>query len=219
MIKAIIFDLDGLLIDSEPFWQEAEKKVLNKLNLATNTYALQDIQGMRTSEIINDWYQICPWVGMTKLEVINALEQDVVHSIRERGQAMPGVYQTLEFFQQQAVPMAIASSSASCIINAAIRKLNIDHFFSAICSGEDEDFGKPHPSVYLTASKRLECRPSECLVFEDSINGLIAAKAARMKVVAIPSASNFNRQEFVIADLKLKSLSQFSKEYWLKIQS
>ena len=109
--------------------------------------------------------------------------------------------------------MALASSSPMQLIHAVVEKLNIVSQLSIIQSAENEALGKPHPSVFLSTAHALGVPPVNCLVFEDSVNGVIAALAARMKVVAIPDTEQSNDPRFVVAHLRLPSLEAFSKTH------
>ena len=108
--------------------------------------------------------------------------------------------------------MALASSSSMSLIEAVVDKLNIRMYFDVLWSAEFEPYGKPHPGIFLTTAAKLQVDPKECIVFEDSINGVISAKAARMKCIAIPEEATFNDPRFAIADSKLRSLKEYQLE-------
>jgi sugar-phosphatase len=108
----------------------------------------------------------------------------------------------------------LASSSASQIIQAALQKLNLTEVFVEIYSAEFEVLGKPHPGVYLTTAQKLNIPPQSCLALEDSLNGVLAAKAAHMKLFAIPEAIQQKNPQFALADLILKSLEEFNQPVW-----
>ena len=126
--------------------------------------------------------------------------------IVENAQALAGVYTLLDELKQQNIPMALASSSAMSLIEAVVDKLNIRNYFQLLWSAEYEPFGKPHPGIFITTAKKLGVLPSQCLVFEDSVNGVIAAKAARMKCIAVPDSASLNDPRFAIADITVSSL-------------
>lgn len=204
--KAIIFDMDGLLINSEPYWKIAEKKVFRKLGLTLTDTLLQQVMGFRLSEVVTHWYQYQPWQNPNFEQTENEILECVEILIQEHAEAMPGVYELLAFLAAQNIPMALASSSAMSLINMVIDKLAINRYFDVVCSAEIEPYGKPHPGIFLTAAKKLNAIPSNCLVIEDSINGVIAAKAARMKCVSVPELASASDKRFAIADLQLASL-------------
>jgi sugar-phosphatase len=122
---------------------------------------------------------------------------------------MPGVHETLEVFSAAGYPLAIASSSTSEIIAAVLETLGIGGYFRVAQSAEHEPFGKPHPGVYIEAARALGVEPRHCLAFEDSPNGVIAAKAARMTCITVPDPALAGDRRFGAADLVLGSLADF----------
>ena len=214
MIEAVIFDLDGLLIDSEPLWQEAEILVFKQVNLVLTSELCRQTQGLRIDEVVDYWYRQYPWTNLSKLEVEELIVNKVIELIHLKGQPLPGVAQAIAFVKNQNVKIALASSSTSQIIQAALQKLNLTEVFVEIYSAESEMLGKPHPGVYLTTAQKLNVPPQSCLALEDSLNGVLAAKAAHMKCVAIPEAIQQKNPQFAIADLILKSLEEFNQPVW-----
>lgn len=212
MIKAIIFDMDGLLVDSEPYWKIAEKICFGKLGLNLNDELLRQVMGFRLSEVVAHWYNYQAW-GEKNFE---AVEADVLETVKqliiENADALPGVIQTLELCKANGYKIALASSSAMSLINVVVDKLNIRHYFDLLVSAENEPYGKPHPSVFLTTANMLNVLPTECLVFEDSVNGMIAAKAARMKCIVVPEAEKQYEKYWHVANYQLKTLADFKLE-------
>lgn len=209
-MHAAVFDMDGLLIDSEPFWRQAERQVFATVGLDLSDAQCQETQGMRTDEVVAYWYAQAPWRGKSceavRVEVIEAVGALVERS----GQALPGVYDTLEMLRSAGLRLALASSSPHELIRAVVRRLGLDDWFEALCSAVDHPRGKPDPAVYLEAAERLGIEPGHCLAFEDSAAGVRAARAAGMAVVAVPEVALYERPDFALADLKLTSLEQFS---------
>jgi sugar-phosphatase len=214
MIEAVIFDLDGLLIDSEPLWQEAEILVFKQVNLVLTSELCRQTQGLRIDEVVNYWYRQYPWANLSKLEVEELIVSKVIELIYLKGKPLPGVAQAIAFVKNQNVKIALASSSASQIIQAALQKLNLTEVFVEIYSAESEVLGKPHPGVYLTTAQKLNVPPQSCLALEDSLKGVLAAKAAHMKCIAIPEAIQQQNPQFAIADLILKSLEELNQPVW-----
>lgn len=206
--KAVIFDMDGLLIDSEPYWKIAEKKIFGELGLQLDDALLRQVMGFRLSEVVKHWYNYQPWSNpdftKTEEDVLNC----VMELIANHAQTLPGVQTLLSYLHEQKIPMAIASSSAMRLIEAVVDKLNIRHYFQLLWSAEYESYGKPHPGIFITTAQKLGVEPTQCLVFEDSVNGVIAAKAARMMCIAVPEEATFVDGRFAIADLKVTSLSK-----------
>ena len=204
--KAVIFDMDGLLIDSEPYWKLAEKKIFGALGLNLTDELLKQVMGFRLSEVVSHWYQYQPWSNPNFIQTEKDVLACVKELIVENAQALAGVYTLLDELKQQNIPMALASSSAMSLIEAVVDKLNIRNYFQLLWSAEYEPFGKPHPGIFITTAKKLGVLPSQCLVFEDSVNGVIAAKAARMKCIAVPDSASLNDPRFAIADITVSSL-------------
>lgn len=214
MIKAIIFDMDGLLINSEPLWQEAEILIFKQVNITLTPELCLQTKGLRIDEVVDYWYQKYPWTHLSKKEVEELIIGKVIELIHLKGEPLAGVDYAISFVRQKQVKIALASSSATKIIQAALQKLNLTDFFSEIYSAESEILGKPHPGVYLTTANKLGVSPQECLALEDSLNGVLAAKAAQMKCIAIPEPSQQNNLKFAIADIILKSLKELNDDVW-----
>jgi len=201
--------MDGLLIDSEPFWKIAEKKVFGELGLNLSDDLLRQVMGFRLSEVVIHWYQYQPWPNPDFKKTENDVLEYVKKIILENAKPMPGVYEVLEKLKSENYKMAVASSSAMSLIEAVVDKLDIRNYFDVLWSAEFEHFGKPHPGIFITTAQKLNVESKDCMVFEDSINGVISAKAARMKCIAVPEEATFNDKRFAIADVKLKSLLEY----------
>ena len=208
-IQAVIFDMDGVLIDSEPFWQEAEQEAFAKVGIALTQEQMRQTTGLREDEVIEYWYARYPWEGHAKKEIGKAIVEGVIARVRERGKKLPGVDQALADLREAGLPLALASSSELDIINTVLDTLDLRGYFDAIHSAEHEPYGKPHPGVYILAAKKLNIAPEYCLAIEDSFNGLLSAKAAKMKCIAVPEAYLMDDKRFAIADKVLSSLEEF----------
>jgi mannitol-1-/sugar-/sorbitol-6-/2-deoxyglucose-6-phosphatase len=171
-------------------------------------------KGLRIDEVVDYWYQKYPWTNIAKKEVEELIVAKVIELIQLKGEPLPGVDRAISFVVQKQVKIALASSSALPIIHAALKKLNLTNIFTEIYSAESELFGKPHPGVYLTTASKLNVVPQECLALEDSLNGVLAAKAAQMKCIAIPEPLQYHNPQFAIANVKLQSLLQFDEQLW-----
>jgi sugar-phosphatase len=209
--------MDGLLIDSEPLWQEAEILIFKQVNIALTPELCLQTKGLRIDEVVDYWYQRYPWTNLSLLEVEKLIVAKVIELIHLKGESLPGVKEAITFVQQKQVKIALASSSATIIIQAALQRLNLTDTFTQIYSAESELLGKPHPGVYLTTASKLNVLPQECLALEDSLNGVLAAKAAQMKCIAVPDPSEYHNPKFAIADVILKSLAEFNQDIWQKI--
>ena len=220
MIEAVIFDMDGVLIDSEPFWREAEIEAFARVGLRLTHEMCRATMGLRIDEAVAYWHaRHSGWVDHTVAEVQELIVSGVIERVLEKGQARQGVRHALEFCRRRKLKVALASSSAYRVIRAIVERLQLADAFDLIYSAEEEEYGKPHPGVYLTTARRLGVVPTRCLAIEDSLNGVLAAKAARMKCVAIPEAEARHDPRFAIADTVLDSLNGFDAVTWKELES
>lgn len=203
--------MDGLLINSEPIWREAEKKVFATVGITLTDEMCFQTVGLRIDEVVEYWFRKFPWTGKSGEKVKEEVITEVISLVKQKGEALPGVYEVLDFFKRKNLPMAIASASPLTIISEVVKKLNIAAYFTIIHSAENEEYGKPHPAVYITTAKMMKAKPYECLVFEDSFNGVVAARAARMQVIAVPEDIHYGEPHFAAAHLVLKSMADFNE--------
>jgi mannitol-1-/sugar-/sorbitol-6-/2-deoxyglucose-6-phosphatase len=216
MIKAVIFDMDGLLINSEPFWQKAEIEVFKLAGIELTKTMCHQTMGLRIDEAILYWHKIFGLKKYSAKQVQELVMDKVVEYIVQQGGPLRGVIDCLDFFEEKNIPIAIASSSYYKIIDAVVKKLNISSYFDLIVSAQDTEYGKPHPGIFIETAKRLQIAPQQCLVFEDSANGVLAALSAQMKVVAVPDNELKNKKEFLAADLVIDSLEKWNENLWSK---
>jgi sugar-phosphatase len=208
-IDAIIFDMDGLLIDSEPLWRIAEIEILSAVGAPITEEDAVATTGLRTDEVVELWYARYPWPDPPKKEIEARIITRLIGLVRERGSVMPGAREALDAVSAAGFPLAIASSSTSEIIAAVLDTLDIERYFQVTQSAEHEPYGKPHPGVYIEAARRLGVEPRRCLALEDSPNGVIAAKSARMFCIAVPDPALKDDRRLQAADLILTSLLDF----------
>lgn len=210
MTKAVIFDMDGLLIDSEPFWQKTERQIMAELGIIITTEMQEATFALRTDEQIQYWHKKFPWSDPDFDAMVKKYEDTMLDFFYKEAVLMEGVIHILNFFKEKKLKIALASSSSMILINAFIDKFNLRNTFQVLNSAETEKYGKPHPSIYLKTAQKLKTSTIECLAFEDSLYGVIAAKAAKIKVVAVPPQDKFHMEEYSIANLKINSLKEFS---------
>jgi mannitol-1-/sugar-/sorbitol-6-/2-deoxyglucose-6-phosphatase len=217
VIKAVIFDMDGLLIDSEPLWKQAELDIFVPLGVPLTYEMTKETTGLRVDEVVQYWRSRYPWEGASSQKVDDRIVERLVQLVNESGSPMAGVDQLIELISKTGLPMAIASSSSSVIIEAVLARLGIEHRMTVIHSAEHETHGKPHPGVYITTAEKLGVSPAECLAFEDSANGVLSAKAAKMICVAVPDPGVRGDKRFGIADLVIDSLDDFSPDMFREL--
>jgi HAD superfamily hydrolase (TIGR01509 family) len=217
--RAAIFDLDGLLIDSEPLWQQAEIECFGAVGVELTRAQAQDTLGLRSDEVVCQRFDEYGWdeAAHSLDEVEERIIQRVVELIRANGKPMNGVYEALEFVETRGLRLAVASSSRIRVIEAALAALKIADRFELIHSAELELLGKPHPGVYQTTARKLDLLPAACVAFEDSPAGLESAKEAGMACVAIPDESIAGKPVLSRADLILPSLADLDEDTWAQI--
>ena len=201
--------MDGLLIDSEPLWEKAGIATLAEYNAVITQDEYHKTTGLRTQEWIEYWFTHFSITAPTK-PAVDIIIEKAIDSIREFGKPMPGVEYIFNYFSERGFKIGLATSSPKSLIDVVVEKLNIGHYLQAITSAEHLPYGKPHPQVFLNCAEALHSSPLECICFEDSFNGMIAAKAGRMKCVVIPAPQQRNEHKWEAADLKLSSLLNFN---------
>ena len=211
MIKAVIYDMDGVIINSEPLWREALIHCFNEVGFDFSQDKCRKTQGMRLIEVVEYWYTEQPWDGKSIIDVEQEILQTITDLIIEKGTKMEGVASSINYFRSKGYKIALASSSSLSLINTVLDKLNIGNEFDAISSAENLDYGKPHPEVFIKMALQLNVKPMECLVIEDSFHGVLAGKSALMQVIAIPEEKYHNDARFSIADYNIKSLNEIEQ--------
>ena len=209
-INTVIFDMDGLLIDSEPLWGEAASEIFKKYGFQLSPAEYATTTGMRTKEFVEVWFKQHKIANHHNIVAENDILQTVVDKVAAKGKPMPGLEHIFNYFIERNFKIGLATSSGKPLIDVVVNKLGIGNYLQAIESAANLPYGKPHPQVYLNCAEALGSHPTECICFEDSFNGLIAAKAARMKCVVVPAAHDRNNPKFNAADLKISSLQNFN---------
>ncbi|PHI30503.1 hexitol phosphatase HxpB [Budvicia aquatica] len=209
MNYGIIFDMDGVLVDSEPVWMAVEQDIyLKQYGVQLTSDDFIDSAGIRVDKLLATHHQRYS----LPMEDVPQRAIDVVTEVGRRIQSspipMPGVFELLETIKQHGLPMVVASSSPKKQIARVLEALNITHYFSHQVSAEGLVNGKPHPAVFLLAAEKLGLTPEQCIVIEDAINGMVAAKAAEMKVIVMPDPEQRSDPRFALADAKVDSLNQ-----------
>lgn len=209
-LTTVIFDMDGLLIDSEPLWNEAADEIFKQYGLRITTEQYSTTTGMRIKEFVLYWFRLNNIPAENAAYAEEKIIQLVIEKVKTKGKPMQGLEHIFNFFISRKYKIGLASSSPMSLIDVVVDKLGIRTYLNAISSAADLPFGKPHPQVYLDCAAALKSHAHECICFEDSFNGLIAAKAAGMKCVVVPAPHDNGKPRFSAADLKISSLQNFN---------
>ena len=203
-IQAVIFDMDGLMIDSEPLHKEAWQVTLRHLGYELDEALFAQLVGLRTREdavLLREHFRL-----PVKAEVLARQRNDLfLASLPGRVKPMPGLRELIAQVRGCGLFSAVATSGERRYVDAVVRELNLDGLFDAIAVAEDVERGKPAPDVYLLAARRLGLPPAQCLALEDAPNGVLAAKAAGMRCVAVPNEMT-RSLDLSAADARLPSL-------------
>lgn len=196
-VNTIFFDMDGVLIDSEPFWKKAEFDVFKKqFDISLSDKDLEESMGLKTTEVVElhaKKYKIesidISFIGLE-------IEKNVVQQILQFGKPKEGIFELMEWVKQKKLRRVLVTSSSHFIINAVLDFLKINDFFDAKFSAYDELKGKPDPAVYLSALKYINSLNENIIVIEDSKNGVRAAISAGLNVLSIPDQNHEKNMDF-----------------------
>lgn len=189
-IRAIFFDMDGVLVFSEPFWREAEHKIFKeRFNIELTEDDVNQSTGLKTTEVVN--------MHMSKhgftcdlAEIGHEIEKEVVRLVYERGEPMDGLKELIDWIKEKGWRRCLVTSSSEYVYENIVRFVGIDEFFERKFTAYDEEWGKPNPAVYHSALNYTELPKENIIVIEDSMNGVKAAHAAGLKVLGLPEECN-----------------------------
>ncbi|MCF2503140.1 hexitol phosphatase HxpB [Dyadobacter sp. CY107] len=209
MIKAAIFDMDGLLIDSEPIWTDAARRVMQRVNFTISDALKNQTTGLSIKLFLEYCHKIQPWNAPSFEELEQQILEYAHKNILAHAVAMPGAIELVKSLKAQGLKLAVASASHMDLIEGVLKRLEIIDYFDTWHSGELEEFTKPHPAVYLTTAAKLGLLPEECIAFEDSHAGLRSAYAAGMITISVPAMEVFEDTKFDMAHYKISSLEKY----------
>jgi mannitol-1-/sugar-/sorbitol-6-/2-deoxyglucose-6-phosphatase len=210
-IKVVIFDMDGVLIDSEPYWRKAMIKGFKDVGMNFTEDDCRSTTGMRLREVIAFWFEKWELQHLSITETNVRILDYLIEYIELEGEEMLGVSELLIYLKHKGYKIGLATSSDERFMKTVIKKLNISSYFDAVVSAETLKYAKPHPEVFLKCAEALGAQPQQCFVIEDSLNGVIAAKAASMFVVAIPEELHKTKKGFSIADKQVERMLEIKE--------
>ncbi|EPE7077770.1 hexitol phosphatase HxpB [Cronobacter sakazakii] len=208
-ILAAIFDMDGLLIDSEPLWDQAELEVMATLGVDTSRrHELPDTLGLRIDLVVALWFAQQPWNGPSLDEVTQRIITRAMTLVEEKHPLLPGVADAIALCKAQGLKVGLASASPLRMLERVLTLFDLREQFDVLASAEHLPYSKPHPQVYLDAAAKLGVDPLCCVTLEDSVNGMVATKAARMRSIVVPAEENRSDARWALANVRLNSLTE-----------
>ncbi len=216
--KAVIFDMDGLLIDSEPLWTRAEKEIFATVGIVLDDADCAETVGMGLDQVVLFRYRQKPWHSPPPQEIGRRIHRRVLELIRSEGTPKPGAREAVWLAGHLGFRVGLATSSDHELISASLERLGITSLFDHLQSAQDLERGKPHPDVYLECARALGVEPRHCIGVEDSVPGLQAVLAAGMKAIAVPEPRLRSRPEFRRAHVVLDSLEKLDERILLRLE-
>ena len=210
-LRAVIFDMDGVLIDTEPVWRRVEMEVFGSLGVDLSEADCRETMGVRIADVVSLWFERRPWPGAAPAAVVDRIVDGLVEHVRMEGRPIAGAVEAVRMVRQAGLGCAVASSSPPALITAVIESVGITGDVDAVCSAVDEAHGKPAPDVYLTAAELLGVPPSSCLAIEDSVNGVLSARAAGMACIVVPDTETAADPRLSAATVRLGSLNELDR--------
>jgi HAD superfamily hydrolase (TIGR01509 family) len=208
MLSAVIFDLDGVLADSEPWWNEIDAKLLAEYGVTYRGEYHQNVVGV-SYRIVVEFYKKTFGLSVPTQEMMRRRGEIATEFFANRVDLFPNVKEVLEELRQMKLHLAVATSSVSASARPFLDRHQLTGFFEVIVTGEEVERGKPAPDIYLCAAEHLGILADACLVVEDALPGIAAATAAKMRLAAIPDRRFVDPAEYQKrADYVLNSINE-----------
>jgi len=205
---AVIFDLDGVLADSEPWWNQIDAKLLAEYGVSYCGEYHRNVLGV-SYRLAVEFYKNAFHISASVEELMRRRGEIATDFFANRVSLFPSAKMMLEQLREMKLPLAVATSSVSASARPLLDRTGIRSLFSVLITGDEVQQGKPHPEIYLRAAKKLGISPEACLVIEDSLAGIAAGKGANMRVAAIPDTRFVDPREYEMkADYVIGSLSE-----------
>lgn len=206
--EAVIFDMDGVLVNSEPHHQVIERGMFDEMKIPVSEEEHREFMGMASDEM---WAALIGRYHLTHTKG-ELMDKNNAHIIRyfsdlKDSYVIPGVKNFLEALEQHQMPVAVASSSSASVVDHLLEGAGLSRFFEIRVSGQMVEKSKPEPFIYFYTAELLEVDPEACLVIEDSTNGILSAKAAGMYCVAYQGVG-YGGQDQSMADLIIRDFDE-----------
>jgi HAD superfamily hydrolase (TIGR01509 family) len=212
-VRGVIFDMDGLLVDTGPAWRRVGNRLFADLGIDISAVAASGaVAGLSLHDAMDLFRSYAGLGQVDHADLEQQMETRMVAAVSSGVELKPGALEALDFCRRHGLPTALASGSSPALIDAVLEQVGLVGRFGAVCSATEVPLGKPHPALFLRAAAMLDVPAQACLVLEDAIDGCIAAKAARMRVAAVPDSREVPDPRFAIADIVLTSLLELSSE-------
>ncbi|VAS22694.1 2-deoxyglucose-6-phosphate hydrolase YniC [Klebsiella pneumoniae] len=190
-------------------------KIINIASMLVDTRRrdeLPDLLGLRIDLVVDLWYAQQPWHGVDRAEATARIIRRAIELVEASRPLLPGVREAVALCKAQGLKVGLASASPLMMLEKVLDMFELRDQFDALASAEHLPWSKPHPQVYLNCAAALGVDPQRCVALEDSVNGMIASKAARMRSIVVPEAENSRDPRFALADVKLPSLLALTAE-------
>jgi HAD superfamily hydrolase (TIGR01509 family) len=213
-LEAVLFDMDGVIVDSEPLWSEAEKQLLARRNLRYSPSLKTAMMGRDARGAVGyliEHYSLAESVG----ELIEERNQLIAEFFKEQLKAIPGALELVRSVIAAGIKTGLVSSSPKPLVELALGKLRVTGLFDLILSGDQVVRGKPAPDIYITAAEKLGVKPEYCLVIEDAPHGVAAAKGAGMCCLAI--STSVSVEELAMADKVVSGFEELDVQLLLNL--
>jgi sugar-phosphatase len=208
-VRGMIFDMDGLLIDTGPAWRRVGDELFAALGVDISPLSSRGVvMGMRLQDASALLKEYAGFDVSDLTDLDTRVEQAMIAAVRSEVALKPGALEALDFCDRHGLSAALASGSTLPIIEAVLQRFDLSTRFRVVSSASDDGPGKPHPALFLRTAAALGLQPRDCAVLEDAVSGCIAGKAAGMRVIAVPDGPAIGDPRFAIADAELCSLEE-----------
>lgn len=214
----VLFDMDGLLLDTEPLWAVAMQNICDKYKLPLHSGIFKYTTGLRIDEVTAFWKEHLDWPShLNSYDLAMEIVDEIIYLAKHKGKVMPGVLSLLETLKKKNTQTAVVTSSPNRMMEDLLNHFDLTEYFDAFFSAESVAYGKPHPAIYLEALTHFNSSPFQTIALEDSVNGMISARAAKINTIVIPDIKKYEDPVFHLANKKAKSMEEIHYELLEKL--